>query len=373
MLLCITSLVIKADHTRNPEKAFQLSFAYPIGTYGLQSVNYANNISLNIIYGVNGGLNGMEFGSVLNVNTGYVSGLQFAGVMNMNTQRTDALQFAGVANVCNDSVSGLQLAGVFNLSRHRMSGIQASVVNVATHEMSGIQLGVIDYTHLMNGIQWGVINSVSANMTGIQLGVVNSTSHDMIGMQIGVLNHAQKSTGLQLGVINISTGHSEVLPIGIINIVKNGYYAFEVSAGETLYGNFAYKMGVDKFYTIFKGSYSYFSNKPVYGFGLGFGTKIKYSDLSELNVEASSVSLVYDDQWENTQNQLYQVSCHYKYYLTKAFSLFVGPSLNVYLTDQKVNGEFNTLEIPYTLYSKEWSDKKLSSWIGVNAGFSVDL
>lgn len=358
ILLCVISLVSKADHTRNSEKALQLSFAYPIATNGLQSVNYANMLSFNIIYGVNGGLNGMEFGTVLNVNTGYVSGLQFAGVMNINKQRTDALQFGGVANICNDSVSGLQLAGVFNLSRYRMSGIQASVVNIATREMSGIQFGVVDYTHEMNGIQLGVLNTVSASITG---------------MQIGVLNHAHKSTGLQLGVINLSTGHSEVLPIGIINIVKNGYYAFEMNTGETLYGNIAYKMGVDQFYTIFKGSYSYFNNKPVYGFGLGFGTKIKYSDVSELNVEASSVSLVYDDQWEDTQNQLYQVSCYYKYYLTKAFSICVGPSLNVYLTDQKVNGDFDTLEVPYTLYSKEWSDKKISSWIGVNAGFSLDL
>lgn len=225
----------------------------------------------------------------------------------------------------------------------------------------------------MNGIQLGVINSVSASMTGIQLGVLNSTSHSMIGMQIGVFNHSHKSIGLQLGVINLSTGHSEVLPIGLINIVKNGYYSFEMNTGETLYGNLAYKMGVDKFYTIFKGSYSYFNNKPVYGFGLGFGSKLKSSDSSELNIEASSVSLVYDDEWKDTQNQLYQLSCHYKYYLTDAFSIFVGPSLNVYLTDQKVNGDFDTLEVPYTLYSKEWSDKKISSWIGVDAGIALDL
>ena len=50
-----------------------------------------------------------------------------------------------------------------------------------------------------------------------------------------------------------------------------------------------------------------------------------------------------------------------------------GPSFNVYITKEKIDGEYGTLNIPYTIYTNEGTDSKLFMWIGFNAGLSLKL
>ena len=58
----------------------QVPFAYPVGSAGNSSVIYTNNFSLNILYGLNRGVNGFEFGSLWNHNDGEIKGAQIAGL-----------------------------------------------------------------------------------------------------------------------------------------------------------------------------------------------------------------------------------------------------------------------------------------------------
>jgi len=51
----------------------------------------------------------------------------------------------------------------------------------------------------------------------------------------------------------------------------------------------------------------------------------------------------------------------------------IGPSFNVYVTRKKINGEYGTINIPYTVYEHEYADKKLFMWIGLNVGVSLKL
>jgi hypothetical protein len=291
----------------------QISFGFPIGSNGTNSMEYSNNFSFNILYGLNGGVNGAEIGSIFNYNRGNVSGFQLAGV----------------SNICTDSTSGLLISGVMNYSK--------------------------------------------GNSEGFQLSAINYTANKFKGLQLGVMNYANKVKGVQLGVVNILGDEEEVIPVGLINIVKNGYYGFELNGGEVLYSSLKYKMGVDKFYTVYNTGYSSFNNHPVYSFGLGFGGNIPLSDKQIISINLTANGLVYNNNWSHNLNLLNKIDFNYIHNITKKISLLVGPSVNLYVTKEKVNGEYGTLHIPYTILKNEWTDGKLSMWLGINAGLSLKL
>ena len=73
ILLSAQNLLAQIVNGKESRK-LQVTFAYPIGTAGITSRNYVNNFSFNILYGLNGGVNGFELGSLWNHNDGYVKG-----------------------------------------------------------------------------------------------------------------------------------------------------------------------------------------------------------------------------------------------------------------------------------------------------------
>ena len=84
ILLISMNLIAQNNDTLKTRKA-QITFGYPIGSNGMVSMEYSNNFSFNILYGLNGGVVGAEIGSILNYNKGKVAGFQLTGVSNINT------------------------------------------------------------------------------------------------------------------------------------------------------------------------------------------------------------------------------------------------------------------------------------------------
>ena len=328
VLLVPINLIAQNNDSLKTRKA-QITFAYPIGSNGTSSLKYSNNFSFNILYGLNGGLNGVEIGSILNYNRGKVKGFQLAGVSNINTGFSNGFLLSGVSNVCRDSTAGFLLSGVLNYSKGNAKGFQLATVNIAANEMKGVQLGVVNY--------------------------------------------AKKIKGFQLGVINILRDAEKAVPIGLFSIVKKGLYELELTGGEALYSNLNYKMGVERFYTIFKIGYASYKNNPVYSAGLGFGGNLSLSDKQKISIDLSCNSLVYDNDWKGKLNLLNKADFNYKHSFSDKLSLLAGPSLNVYVTKEKVEGEYGTLNIPYTISAKEWSGGKTFMWVGLNAGLSLKL
>lgn len=308
----------------------QVTFAYPIGSAGTSSIEYSNNFSFNILYGLNGGVNGVEIGSIFNYNKGVVKGFQLSGVANINTGYSNGFLLSGVSNFCMDSTSGLFISGVLNCSKQNGKGFQLSTANIATNEFNGFQLGVFNY--------------------------------------------AKKLKGVQLGIFNYLSDDEGAVPIGLFSIVRNGHYELELTFGEVLYTAVNYKMGVEKFYTIYKTGYSTYKNSPVYSFGLGFGGNISISEKHKISIDLSANQIVYNSNWDSEKlNFLNKADFNYKYNVSEKFSLLIGPSFNVYVTEEKVDGEYGTLNIPYTMYTNDGTSSKLFMWIGINAGLSLKL
>ncbi|MCB9196516.1 MAG: hypothetical protein H6598_09855 [Flavobacteriales bacterium] len=328
--MLIMSICVSAQETDSIKKRHvQVSFGFPIGSNGIKSMEYSNNLSINVLYGLNGGLNGAEFGSILNYNKGNVNGVQFSGVTNFNNGRNMGVLMAGVSNICTDSTTGLIASGVSNINFHYLKGMQLATTN------------------FMNG--------------------------ELIGCQLGILNYAQKLKGAQIGIINIASDGESVVPIGLFNFVRNGYNAIELTSGESIFANLSFKMGVKKLYTIYKLGYSTYKNNPIYSYGLGFGTIISLTEKQFLNLDLSSNNLVYKNDWNSDLNLIGKLDFNYNYKLNNSVSLLIGPSLNSYWTKVKINQDFGTLKIPYSLKIKEESNIRSSTWIGMNLGIRFNL
>jgi len=327
----------------------------------MSSMEYSNNFSFNILYGLNGGVNGVEIGSIFNYNKGEVKGFQLSGVSNINTGYSEGFLLSGVSNICMDSTSGLFISGVLNYSKQNSKGFQLSgVSNICMDSTSGLFIS-------------GVLNYSKQNGKGFQLATANIAANGFKGFQLGVFNYAKKLKGVQFGVINYLNDGAEGLPIGIFSIVKNGHFELELTGGEVIYSNLNYKMGVERFYTIYKAGYSSYKNNPVYSYGLGFGGNISISEKQKISIDLSANQTVYNNDWESNLNMLNKADFNYKYSVSEKFSLLIGPSFNVYVTEEKVDGEYGTLNIPYSIYTNEWSSGKLYMWLGINAGLSLKL
>lgn len=336
----------------------QVTFAYPVGSRGSLSRNYSNNFSLNILYGLNGGLTGFELGSLWNHNEGNVKGIQISGLVNSTKGNSQGLIISGIANINTGSITGAGISGIANMARDSVKGVLVS----------------------------GIVNLTKGDSKGFQVSTVNA-ANSFEGVQVGVINHSKKLKGFQLGVVNIiEEDGNEAIPFGLISIVKNGFRELEMTAGEAIYSNLSYKMGVERFYTIFKAGFSKFQEKPVYSFGFGFGTGIYLSERQRLNIELSRSQICYDDNWifygnnwDVRKNELSKLDINYRFYILHNLSFLVGPSFNTYVTGEKVstgenmNNMYGTIDIPYTVYEHEYANKKLFSWIGLNIGISVKL
>nr|WP_299342626.1 hypothetical protein [Allomuricauda sp.] len=293
-------------------KKAQITFVYPLGTNGINSMDYANNVSFNLLVGLNGGVNGFEFGGLVNYNKGDVKGFQFGGLANINSGSTQGIQISGISNIANQNSKGLQMG----------------LTNIVNGEHKGLQLGLFNYSKRLNGVQFGLIN--------------------------------------------VSDSISSGTPVGLINIVKNGYKAVEVAGGETLWANASFKLGSREFYTIIKTGYSRFKDENVYSAGLGFGSLFSFAKKHGISLELSGNNILYDGKWSGL-NILGKLDFNFQYSLNDRFKVIAGPSFNTYITDQEVDGNFGTLNIPYTIFEDINEDRMLSAWIGFNLGVALEL
>lgn len=150
----------------------------------------------------------------------------------------------------------------------------------------------------------------------------------------------------------------KAIPIGLLSIVKNGYYEFELTGGEVIYSNLNYKIGVKKFFTIFKLGCSTFKNKPVYSNGLGFGGNIPITEMQNISIDLSCNQIVYKNSRRSEMNILNKADFNYNYSISEKFTILIGSSLNIYLTEEKVENEFGTLNMPYIIHTNEWPNGK---------------
>lgn len=380
LIVSLSAFVSSAqDNDTIKTRPVQVTFFYPIGTNGLESPTYTNQFSFNVLSGVNGGVDGVEIGGISNVNTGDVNGLQIAGIANVDMKSANGLVISGIANVIKDSSQSICVAGISNVvgGSSLNTGLQvAGISNLNNSDYIGGQIGgIVNLNNgSLKGVQIaGISNVNNGNLEGTQVsGISNFVNGDLSGTQIGLVNKAKNVKGFQLGLINVANDFESGVPLGLFSFVKNGYHAVELSTSDAIYTNLNFKMGVDKLYTIYKVGFTAGQDDNYVTYGLGLGTKINLTDRFNLSIEGSSNHIIKSGFTPNF-DLLCRADVAVRYNLNKHFSVFAGPSFNVYLSEYDLDSESTALKVPYSLYSKNWwnNNGSTSIWIGGTAGVSV--
>ncbi len=430
-LLCLIFFLSAYNTVEASEKdslrriPIQLTFVSPLGTNGSGSGDCINNVSVNILWGTSGGLNGVELGGLMNHSFGEVKGLQAAGFANCAGGPMHGIQLSGLCNMAMDGVVGVQAAGIVNSATLEMKGVQlsgiinrakftgdgaqfAGIVNLAMKPYQGFQMagianinmgssrthqfagllnlakepvhgaqvsGLINLSHhTMDGLQVaGLMNLHAGQSRSLQMaGLLNRTKTDFKGAQVaGLLNMAQKVSGLQLGLINIADTVESGVPIGIFSVIKHGYRVFEVETNESLYLNMTFKMGVQHFYTIYTVGFRPQGSLSVWAPGIGVGTCLLVNRKLGINIDGITYQVNEGEWWTGETNLLNKVRVNTVVRLTERFSILAGISMNV--TVSKVRGEEGEIkgmafDPPVVFYKSTYKNAQVMVYPGLNIG-----
>ncbi|MEZ5014279.1 MAG: hypothetical protein R2794_08310 [Chitinophagales bacterium] len=341
----------------------QLSFFSPLGTNGIESYKYKHQVSFNIIQGLNGAVEGAEFGGVINLDRGYVHGVQCAGVLNMIGGDLKGFQGAGVLNVSRN-VDGFQGAGVLNCAVGDVRGFQgAGVLNLAVRNTQGVQLaGVLnavtghDSMQLFQGA--GVVNFANGKSNGAQVAGVLNVAIDKKGTQVGLVNIADNMTGLQIGLINIADTLDGVA-IGLLSFSRNGIFDVDLFTSDVFTFNAGIRIGGPSVYNVFSFGTAPFADTASYGYGLGIGGHIPVHsffvdmDVMSWNMHKDAFEFKYDQL--HMDNQLRVLP---GYTINKYISVFAGPVLHVEVFDNDI--------VPL-------HDRPIAQYTGQNVSTSISL
>lgn len=340
------------------ERPFQLSITPGLSTHGRMSSQVVNNFSLNVFGGYSGGVNGVELGGLFNLDKKNVKFFQAAGLFNIVGGSMKGVQLAGINNTVLDSVKGFQAAGINNHVAGKFSGFQlAGIYNHVSDSMKGFQLG-------------GIGNYARRKVTGTQIaGVVNFANKQMDGTQIaGVINYAKNIKGAQIGLINIADS-LDGYAIGLLNFVVNGYHKLSFSTDEMINTNASLKTGSRKFYDILQAGMNW--GKPdekVYSFGYGWGSEGRLGKFFSVNPELIAQYL-YLGTWDYL-NLLGKFRLNFTIKFGKYVSVFAGPVLNGYYSEQPFPVTGYKPPLPPSGYHNFSYSDKVSGWIGWNAGIN---
>lgn len=135
---------VMAENLKNfsMNKVAQVSFVPGIGTAGRKNTMYNTNLSLNVLGGINRGVNGIELGGIFNINRENVNGLQISGVSNIVNGNFNGVQLTQVYNHIGDTLQGVQLSSAINYARV-VKGVQVGIVNIADSS-AGVSIGLIN-------------------------------------------------------------------------------------------------------------------------------------------------------------------------------------------------------------------------------------
>ncbi len=380
----------------NRDHYTQFSIVPALGTDGAASTLYTYHLSLNLLGGYTGGINGLEAGSIFNLNKGKVRGTQLAGLFNATGGNvtglqaagfinkvygsTKGVQSAGFMNINSDSLKGIQLSGFMNINGGAFQGLQAAgIINIEGKSLNGAQyagfMNINDDS--LNGIQAaGFLNIQGGKLSGVQLaGFCNLATHNSdvqaagfvnvvdtsevqlagfinisrkVNTQIagfinladtangfqaaGFINLAKAFNGVHIGVINIADT-CKGLPIGVLSIIKKGLHQIEVSTNEVTYVNLAFRGGIKKLYTVITVGASPIKDQYKFMYGFGIGHSFVFNQKSNINVELFANQL-HLGNWDQ-YNSIYGLKLAYEHYLTHKISLFAGASVNLNLYDSK--------------------------------------
>ncbi len=368
--LSIKELELSTPYTASPyRELFQVTFVPSIRS-NLYADSITNTFSLNVFWGVNGGVEGIELGGFGNTLLKDMKGLQIAGLWNHVVGDMSGTQFGSVFNYNEGYTRGQQLTLGANITQETNAIQIAGLMNIVLESFSGLQLALLaNYARTQSdGLQMAVLFNRVDGPAYQQYALINKAK-EIQKTQVGLLNIAPYVKGRQFGLINyaIQTKHT---PIGLFSFVKDGFNRIEVGGGESLFANFGFKLGVRKFYNILHFGYRFTNDNWSLGYGIGTGLKVANRQHIHLEYVLSHVNE--GDWWTKDINWLNQIRINYDWQIGKEkTSLYLGPTFN-WIVSKIKNKETNILigsTLPsYALINANIANANWKIWFGASAG-----
>jgi len=366
------------DEEPLPIMPVQFTLAYPITSMGDKTKDYRFHFSANLFYGNVGAVKGVECGCIVNNVERDMTGAQFAGIFNMSSV-VKGVQYGGIANMTKD-VTGIQYGGIANISG-RVYGVQfGGIANLSENIDYGIQFGgIANVSRNVTGIQYGGIANVAESVTGVQFGGIGNVSKEVTGIQFGgIFNRTETLRGLQFaGIVNVTDTIEKGVSIALINIVRKGFYrAWELSFADYMNVGVSFKMGTQKFYTIFSAGAAFMEDK-LWVAGFGFGNRTAISPRIDFQPEIVGYQYFPND----FRNIMYTNSTHLKlgfvFRLNDRLGLVVAPSIYHSHANMDKDGAYYKVSpiAPFYKITRIGSTNfNMSSHVdGFGAGISVGL
>jgi len=420
-------LSVSAQQTGELKKVpAQVSIVYPIGTNGRQSPHHLYNFSFNFLTGkigglrgmeisglfgqvernllglqvaglgnvVGGGMNGMQVSGLANIIGNGATGLQISGLTNITGNRMQGIQVTGLTNIAGEGMNGMQVAGITNIVGSRMQGIQvASFANIVGDGMNGIQ--VTGFANIigngMNGIQVaslanivgdemngmqvaGLANIAGDEMKGLQIaGLANVVGNEMKGIQVGLYNRVHTSKGLQIGLVSVNDTVANGVSLSLIHIVKKGAYReWELSFSDYANVALSYKMGVQKFYTVYTAGVNFIEDN-LWTFGIGFGNRTRIGNRFDFQPELVHYTY-FPTNFKHIQNtSATQLKLGFVYCLNEKFGLSLAPGIYVLNAEKRSNydSKFYRISPLGALYTHKSGNLQTTVGVGISIGLSI--
>lgn len=116
----------------------------------------------------------------------------------------------------NYDVSGLRLNLIYGRNVN-LQGLDLGIVNNISGVVEGFQCGAVNLAGDLNGLQIGAYNFAATTSRGFcQIGAVN-IGQDIGGVQIGIFNLCNTMSGVQIGLLNFITQSDFVIFCPFIN------------------------------------------------------------------------------------------------------------------------------------------------------------
>ncbi|MBD3402581.1 hypothetical protein GF420_06775 [candidate division GN15 bacterium] len=139
VLSCCTALFAVDSHAQEETKPIQLALLAPVQLFDEDTP--ISGIRLNLLYGRNTRVSGLDWGLVNHTTEGQSMGVQF-----------------GLVGIADDGFLGWQ-DNFVNITKGDFEGFQWGAVNYANNG-NGLQLGLVNYARTMKGLQIGLINII---------------------------------------------------------------------------------------------------------------------------------------------------------------------------------------------------------------------
>jgi len=349
----------------------QVTLVSPIGTNETIADSVTNTFSFNIIYGLNGGVEGIEVGGFGNHLRNNMKGLQIAGLWNKVEGTVSGTQFASIANVNEGYTKGLQFTLGVNVTNEAKAVQMAGLMNIAKGDFAGLQMAVVgNYIRRKGeGIQIAGLFNKANSYVQKQVAIGYNKAGDIQKVQVGLINVANYVKGTQYGLVNIAD-EVQGTPIGLFSFIAKGYNRIEVAGGESLFANIGFKFGKRKFYNIIHFGYRF--TNDVWSLGYGVGRGLALGNKQHLHIEWVLSHINEGNWWTTDKNWLHQLKFTYDWeFGGKEESIFLGPTFNWSMSkirDQENNQLVGSNLPSYTLVDTNRTSSNWKIWFGATAG-----